>query len=81
MPLNLPHRDGPPLPNDSGFGTYGGVAVPDGDTFVYVGGSTIDANSKYLYRCEEGWREFLKYGKLHFDRSQLVSYPLIVGIS
>ena len=31
-------RDGPALPNDRGFGAYGGVAVPYGDSFVYVGG-------------------------------------------
>ena len=43
-------REGPPLPNDRGFGAYGGVAVPYGDSFVYVGGSTIDANSADLYR-------------------------------
>ena len=46
-------REGPPLPNDRGFGAYGGVAVPYGDSFVYVGGSTIDANSADLYRCDK----------------------------
>ena len=50
--FNAPNvsREGPPLPNDRGFGAYGGVAVPYGDSFVYVGGSTIDANSADLYR-------------------------------
>ena len=40
------------MPNDRGFGAYGGVAVPYGDSFVYVGGSTIDANSADVYRSD-----------------------------
>ncbi len=56
------YRPAAPLPNDIGYGSFGGAILPYEDSFLYIGGSlggpTSDAVFSFVQNNDEGsWKQ------------------------